>query len=349
VMVADRLAFGAAAAPYEALADFSRRLGDSPDPSALLPAVADAAAHAVNASRASVVLHVEAGPDRQAVWPPFGENDPAAACVEVPVVDRGERLGSITVVMPAGHPLRSREQRLLADLADQAGMAFRDARLTAELSGQVQQLGQRTRDLTESRRRLISAGDAERSRLERAIARQVLLHLSPVPDRLIELSGSDGRVTAASEAPPLVPLIASLNAALEALREITRGVFPAQLARAGLPAALASLLARTRTTQRLVVDRSAVGRRFDARVEAAAYFCVAEASQDLGDPVLVTLTAAGDRLELVISGTDGGDLPLGHMRDRVEAAGGSVSVTSENGHTVVEIRGPSPEPVFEHR
>ena len=32
VGVADRLAFGRAAAPYEALADFSRRLGDSPDP-----------------------------------------------------------------------------------------------------------------------------------------------------------------------------------------------------------------------------------------------------------------------------------------------------------------------------
>jgi signal transduction histidine kinase len=62
-------------------------------------------------------------------------------------------------------------------------------------------------------------------------------------------------VTAEAEASPLVPLIASLNAALEALREITRGVFPAQLARAGLPAALASLLARTGTTQRLVVDR----------------------------------------------------------------------------------------------
>ena len=48
---ADRLAFGAAAAPYEALADFSRRLGDSPDPADLLPAVADAAARAVNARR----------------------------------------------------------------------------------------------------------------------------------------------------------------------------------------------------------------------------------------------------------------------------------------------------------
>ena len=50
VRLADRLAFGAAAAPYEALADFSRRLGDRPDPAALLPAVAEAAAHAVNAA-----------------------------------------------------------------------------------------------------------------------------------------------------------------------------------------------------------------------------------------------------------------------------------------------------------
>ena len=65
VRVADRLAFGAAAAPYEALADFSRRLGDSPDPADLLPAVADAAAQAVNASRVSVRLYVEAGPDRR--------------------------------------------------------------------------------------------------------------------------------------------------------------------------------------------------------------------------------------------------------------------------------------------
>jgi signal transduction histidine kinase len=344
VTIADRLAFGAAAAPYEALADFSRRLGDSPDPSAVLSTVADAAANAVNASRASVVLHVDAGPDRQAVWPPFGENDPASACVEVPVVNRGERLGSITVVMPAGRPLRSREQRLLADLADQAGMAFRNARLTAELSGQVEQLGQRTRELTESRRRLISAGDAERSRLERAIARQVLQHLAPVPNRLEELSGPNARVPTGPETSPLEPLIASLNAALEALREITRGVFPAQLARAGLPAALASLLARTGSTQRLVVEKAANGRRFDPRIEAAAYFCVAEAARDLEDPVAVAMTVHDDRLSLVVSGNDGGELPLGHMRDRVEAAGGSVSTTCGHGRTVVEIRGPRRQP-----
>ena len=123
-MIADRLAFGAAAAPYEALADFSRRLGDSPDPSALLPAVADAAAHAVNASRASVVLHVDAGPDRRAVWPRSGER-PGAGVRRGARRRPGRAAGQHHGRCPPD-ALRP-EQRLLADLADQAGMAFRDA------------------------------------------------------------------------------------------------------------------------------------------------------------------------------------------------------------------------------
>ncbi len=72
VRVADRLAFGAAAAPYEALAEFSRRLGDTSDPTTLLPAVAESAAQAVNARRVVVTLQVEAGPDQLAGWPPGG-------------------------------------------------------------------------------------------------------------------------------------------------------------------------------------------------------------------------------------------------------------------------------------
>lgn len=342
VRVADRLAFGAAAAPYEALADFSRRLGDSPNPSALLPAVADAAAQAVKARRVVVLLHVEAGPDLIAVWPPFGTDDPTASGVAVPIIDRGELLGSITIEMPAGHPLRPREQQLMVDLADQAGMAFRNARLTAELSGQVEQLSRRTHELSESRRRLISAGDAERSRLERAIARQVLLHLAPLPNRLRQLSNLDHHAATALDVALLGPLIESLNSALEALREITRGVFPAQLARSGLPTALASLLARTGSTGRLVIEDFPVGRRFDPRIEAAAYFCVAEAMHDLGEPVVVVLDAQDGQLQLVVSGHDRGGLPLGHMRDRVEAAGGSLSITGEDSHAVIEVRAPAP-------
>src|SRR3954466_3288900 len=144
VRIADRLAYGAAAAPYEALADFSRQLGDKAEASTLLPAVAQAAAHAVNAARAEVSLHADAGPDRVAVWPPNGADAVPASRSTRSVVDHGELLGSITVHMAAGHNLRSRDQRLLDDLADQAAMAFRNARLTTELSAQVAQLSVRT-------------------------------------------------------------------------------------------------------------------------------------------------------------------------------------------------------------
>ncbi len=350
VRVADRLAFGSAAAPYEALADFSRRLGESPDPATLLPGVAEAAARAVNARRVTVQLHVQAGPDLRAVWPSASAAEVAShaaelPAIQVPVIDRGERLGVVTVEMPLGLPLRARDQQLLADLADQAGRAFRHARLTAELSGHVDQLRMRTDDLAESRRRLITAGDAERSRLERAIALGVVPHLTPLPGRLRRLSRADHDP---SLDPPMIgPLVESLTAALEALREITRGVFPAQLARSGLPSALGSLLARPASAGRLEVAASATGRRFDPGVEAAAYFCVAEAARDLAGPVRVVLRTLGDELHLQVTGTHVSELDLRHLTDRVEAVGGTVSVTSSGGRTRIDLlapAGPGPRP-----
>lgn len=337
VALADRLAFGAAAAPYEALADLSRRLGDRLDPSNLLPVVADAAAHAVGARRVVVVLHVASGPDQVAVWSAPGARGPGA---ELTVSDGGETLGLITVEMPPGRPLRGWERRLLGDLADQAGIAFRNARLSAEHTAQVERLGRRTHELAASRRRLISAADAERSRIELAIAQQVLVHLTPLPDRLRHLSAYPRQ--AAPDAAALGPLVTSLTTALESLREITRGVFPAQLVRSGLPMALTSLLARTADAGTLAVRDRAVGRRFDVRIEAAAYFCTAEAVQERAGPVAVVLDAPGDELLLVITGHDGTADQLARMRDRVEAAGGSVSVTRSDGRAVLEVRSAAP-------
>jgi signal transduction histidine kinase len=337
VRVADRLAFGAAAAPYEALAELSRRLGDSPDPADLLPAVADAAGRAVNARHVRATLHVEAGPDEAADW----SSDSVEADgdrVDVPVVDRGERLGSIEVSMPAGHALRPVGRRLLADLAEQAALAFRSARLAAELSAEVERLARRTEDLADSRRRLISAGDAERSRLERAIDRQVAPYLAPLPDRLDDLAVAGADPT--DRADVLTGLQVSLDAALVALREITRGVFPAQLARSGLAAALASLVARAGETGRLVVEESAVGRRFPSRVEAAAYFCAAETTRDLDDPTVVVSVEAG-RLGLVVTGTDRGAIDHDDMRDRIEAAGGTLVITIAQGRTVIDVQLPA--------
>jgi signal transduction histidine kinase len=104
---------------------------------------------------------------------------------------------------------------------------------------------------------------------------------------------------------------------------------------------LTSLLARTGGAVRLVVEDVASGRRFDPRVEAAAYFCVVEAVHDLGGPVLVVLDARADQLQLSVSGIDRGSLPVDEMRDRVEAAGGSVSITEDAGRTVIDVCAPT--------
>jgi hypothetical protein len=339
VRLADRAAYGRRAAPYEALAELSRRLGDSPDPETLLPTVAEAAGFAVGATRVRVALHIGSGPDRTASWPASPASGSAAGVdvVEVAVTDHEERLGVIAVEMPTGRPLRGADTALLLDLADQAAIAFRNAGLSTELAGRVEQLRQGTRELVESRRRLITAGDAERRRLERAIARDVVPHLEPLPGALARLA----RDWHADDAGRLDPLVASSTAALESLREITRGVFPAQLVRGGLGPALASYLGRSESKGQLTLDPAAADRRFDPRVEAAAYFCVVEAAESLQPPIAVDVTAPDGQLLLQVRGRQHRTLAMSQIRDRVEAAGGTVLHEVRADGTLIDVRLPA--------
>ena len=102
--------------------------------------------------------------------------------------------------------------------------------------------------------------------------------------------------------------VEEVNAGLEALREITRGVFPMQLARSGLQAALHSFP--------LVVGPELEGRRFPARTEAAIYFACTQTGA-----TSATLGAAAGDLELTLSGVT--TVPQ-QVVDRVEASGGSL-------------------------
>src|SRR4051794_40490282 len=335
VRIADRLAFGASAEPYDALAEFSRRLGDSPDPSDLLPAVAEAAANAVGARRAVVTLALPSAADRFVTWP-TGSAAGSGPTADIPITDHDEVLGSLRVEMAPGRAVRAKDTALLTDLADQAAVAFRNARLSAELSYRVAELDEQSRALVESRHRLITAGDAERSRLERAVTREVAPHLADLPEELDRLADG-GPVTAEV----VRPLRAHAEAALESLREITRGVYPAQLGRTGLEPALRALLARRDDTTLTIVGNSELPRS-DARLEAAAYFCVAEAMRDLGGPVEVSLARQQEDVRVLIDGQADGELPLAHMRDRAEALGGTISSSSRAGRLFLEVWLPAP-------
>jgi signal transduction histidine kinase len=53
------------------------------------------------------------------------------------------------------------------------------------------------------------------------------------------------------------------------------------------------------------------------------------------------VAAPNGQLELRVRGRGAGALALAHIRDRVEAAGGSLAHTSLNGTTALEVRLPA--------
>lgn len=320
VRFANRLAYGSRAQPYEALSDFSGRLAETPSPEALLPAVADAAGRAVSARRAEASLEVAGMPTRSARW---GRGDAEGTDEHVVEVrTAGTRLGTIAVWIPKGRQLRPSDVRLLTALSDQAAVAFRNAAMESQLAGHVAELDRTTHELSASRSRIIEADDAARRTLEAAISREVLPRLVALPDQLVHARRA---VALGSPANGIDLLVAGTNEALESLRELTRGVFPTQLARSGVEPALRSLLARNGLASALRVDDSAAGQRFSPRVEAAVYFCCAEAARSASSLSSLQLSVADDDLVLEVAGVSAGEVDLQAIGDRVGAVGGTVT------------------------
>jgi signal transduction histidine kinase len=342
--LADQLVYGSRAAPYEALASLSRRLADSPSPEALPARVAEATGRAVGAARITVWLGQSGGrsPMRSATWPdgrptaPRGSDAPGpdsstGATLALPVLDMGEQVGSIELTMPAGRTLRTFERHFLEDVAAQAGVAFRNALLEAELAARIEQGQAQSAELAASRRRLLGAEDEARERLAGAIRRGVVPHLAAVDTRLSgELSAGD-RTTGGD----VEPLIAETEHALTELRSVCRGVFPALLERRGLVPALSAQLDVSHPLSMLVVDDSA-DHRVNRAAEAAGYlFCIEVAPVDRQS--VIELRVTDDRLVVSVTGDAGWATEVNssgpatrptwqHARDRVAALDGEIRV-----------------------
>lgn len=224
VRLADRMAFGQRAVPYEALADFGRSLAQAPGATDLLRNVAQAVVEATGARRATAVLELPDGTEVAQSWPTSDGSVRASDRTVFPVTDRGERLGRVEVDMPPGRPLRPGEARLVEGLLTQSAIAVRNLRLETELATEVAELGRRTAALEESRRRLVLARDEEKARFAAALRQTVLPHLTPLPERLLaaaEEAGQDGvrRLDLQAERD-------AATAALEELRRLVRGARP---------------------------------------------------------------------------------------------------------------------------
>ncbi len=335
--LANRVVYGNRATPYEVLSEFAERIAGAYASEDMLPRMASIVAAGTGADRAVVWLRVgntlHAGASSNGI--------PAASTIaldgdHLPVIDEGGKavpvrhqgklLGAISVRMPPKETLSSAGERLVEDVASQAGLVLSNARLIEELRA--------------SRQRLVAAQDAERRKLERNLhdgAQQQLVALA-VKQRLAATLVLKDPVAAAQM---LDALQQETTDALENLRDLARGIYPPLLADQGLASALG---AQARKAACPVEVRAAGIGRYPQDVEAAVYFCCLEALQNVAkyaecDGALLRLSASDISLTFEVTddgrGFDPDRTPLGsgmqNMADRLAALGGSLDVRSSPG------------------
>jgi signal transduction histidine kinase len=335
--LANRLVYGTRATPYEVLAELSHRLGDAIDAAAVVPEMARIVTEGTGAVTAEVWLVVgselhrvsSSSPNehRRETVPMAGGQLPnlPKASHTVSIRHQGQLLGAITLTMPPGRALTRTEDRLLNDLAAQGGLVLSNVRLVEEVKA--------------SRKRIVSAQDEERRRLERDIhdgVQQRLLALS------LALKMTANQVGHDSPEAMVDSLDDAAKEALETLaelRRLARGIHPAIVTEGGLVAALESLAERTP----LPVDmRVPDTERFPTAVEVTVYYVVAEAlTNAVKHAAASTLTvdlarSDGRILVTVIDDGSGGATPspgsgLSGLEDRVAALGGLLQIDSPLG------------------
>jgi signal transduction histidine kinase len=196
-------------------------------------------------------------------------------------------------------------------------------------------------DLRSSRARIVQAGDEQRRKLERNLhdgAQQRLVALALEIRLAKALIASDPE--AAGET--LGRAGRELDLALEELRELARGLHPGALTEKGLGTSLEALAARLPVDVKIEVTEE----RLPPDVEATVYYIVSEALTNVAKHaearranVVIARDGALLRFEVRDDGRGGADSGAGTgilgLRDRAEAAGGTLFVVSPPGKGTV--------------
>ena len=214
-----------------------------------------------------------------------------------------------------------------------AAMALDNQHLVAQVTSSL-------REVQDSRARIVASADAERQRIERdlhdgaqqrLVALRIKLELaeealSQDPGRSRELLHEIGNET---------------EEALEDVRSLAHGVYPALLLQRGLPDALREAALRSPIPAK--VEAGGVG-RYPPEVESAVYFCCMEAMQNavkhgVGARLVAIALSDDGRLRFEVAddggGFDAAGTPCGaglaNMRDRLAAVGGGLTYRSQVG------------------
>ena len=131
--IADRLVFGRRATPYQVLSEFSDRVAGTYASDDVMDRMAQVLATAVGADAATVWLHGKRGFHPGATWPSVASPEDAIPASAIEVRHQDEVLGALSVRMPANDPMDPTKERLIRDLAAQAGLLLRNAALIDDL------------------------------------------------------------------------------------------------------------------------------------------------------------------------------------------------------------------------
>ncbi len=285
-------------------------LGEAPAPGSLEPALA----RAIGDPELRIAYWLP-GDERyvDGHGEPAQEPAPASGRAVTRLVRDGRQVAVVTHTAAAAE--------LERELGAAVRLALENERLQAEVLAQLH-------DLRVSRTRIVETGDAERRRLERDLhdgAQQRLLALS-YDLRLVRAdAAADGDERLVRM---LVAAVDETAAALDELRRLAHGIYPAILTEAGLAPALEALADEAPLPVEL--DELASERQPPA-VETTAYVTVAEAIEDAarrGAPFLSVRVHGADG-RLTLTAEDDGR-PRSHalpqLADRIGALGGTLEL-----------------------
>jgi signal transduction histidine kinase len=264
-----------------------------------------------------------------------------------PIAHAGMLLGFIVVArQPDDEPFSESEDLVLTEIARQIGLALHNVQLDTALQASLDELRVRNVELQQSRARIVSAGDAERRKLERNLHDGAQQHLVALAVKL-RLAADAVEDDPADAVEMIEEIKGDVQNAIAELRALAHGIFPPLLVSGGLAEALPA--AAGRAALPTTVEFEGIG-RYGNDVEAAVYFCTVEALQNAGKhagdgaSAIVRISECDGTLRFEVSDDGVGfaaqarlddGTGLGHgfvnMADRLGAIGGTVTVDSEPG------------------
>ncbi len=322
--VADQWVFGARPSRYEAVAEFGESIEEAADPTELLPRLVETIRKTIRTEWATAALDDGTVAESGAIE--------SAPVLSVPIGVGLDIIGTIECGPKIRGAIDDDERHLVQTLAAQVAMAVTNARLAG---------------------RIVNAAESERRRIERNIHDGAQQELVALVARLGMAKTNAVRGTLAPE--EMADLQREAQHILTDLRSLAQGIHPTVLSDGGILEAVEERCAHFPLPLALHAPNWPRTMRFHDDVEGAAYFFVSEALTNVlkhadARNIEVTLRRNSGVIHLDVDDDGSGFDPdvtdqngLAGLSDRIQALGGTMSISSSARGTTISARIPAAE------